>query len=188
MTSMNLRPIDELGYPGRTYKFYNGSVVYPFGYGLSYTQFTYAVTSPQKTVSKKLASNQHCVQLSFNNTAYIPACHAARASDLACNQDDITIDVSVTNTGKVDGTETVILFSRPPQGIVGAPIKQVIGFQSVFVAAGQTQVVTFSINSCKTLSIVTGSAYVALPTGQHTIVVGSGSNAIEFPFQVSINK
>ncbi|XP_008810094.3 probable beta-D-xylosidase 2 [Phoenix dactylifera] len=188
MTSMNLRPIDELDYPGRTYKFYNGSTIYQFGYGLSYTQFTYAVTSTQKGLSKKLQFNQHCVQLSYNHSAYIPPCHGARISDLACNQEDITIDVSVTNTGKVDGTETVILFSRPPQGLDDAPIKQVIGFQSVFVAAGATEVVTFKLISCNTLSIVTGSAYVALPAGQHTIVVGTGDNSIEFPFQVSIKK
>ncbi|KDP30466.1 hypothetical protein JCGZ_16145 [Jatropha curcas] len=31
-TSLQLRPNDELSYPGRTYKFFNGSTVYPFGY------------------------------------------------------------------------------------------------------------------------------------------------------------
>ncbi|XXG84676.1 hypothetical protein AAC387_Pa10g2142 [Persea americana] len=39
MTSMQMRPVEELGYPGRTYKFFNSTTVYPFGYGLSYTQF-----------------------------------------------------------------------------------------------------------------------------------------------------
>ena len=39
MTSMQIRPVEELGYPGRTYKFFNSTTVYPFGYGLSYTQF-----------------------------------------------------------------------------------------------------------------------------------------------------
>ncbi|RXH98993.1 hypothetical protein DVH24_011318 [Malus domestica] len=43
MKSMPLRPIDTLGYPGRTYKLLNGSTVYPFGYGLSYTQFNYTL-------------------------------------------------------------------------------------------------------------------------------------------------
>ncbi|KAM1045506.1 hypothetical protein FF1_036454 [Malus domestica] len=35
--------LDTLGYPGRTYKLLNGSTVYPFGYGLSYTQFNYTL-------------------------------------------------------------------------------------------------------------------------------------------------
>ncbi|XWS39313.1 hypothetical protein CRYUN_Cryun18bG0040800 [Craigia yunnanensis] len=35
ITSMSLRPVGN--YPGRTYKFFNGSTVYSFGYGLSYT-------------------------------------------------------------------------------------------------------------------------------------------------------
>lgn len=29
------------GYPGRTYQYYSGDAVYPFGYGLSYTDFVY---------------------------------------------------------------------------------------------------------------------------------------------------
>ena len=31
--------------PGRTYRFYNGKAVVPFGYGLSYTSFAYNVTT-----------------------------------------------------------------------------------------------------------------------------------------------
>lgn len=46
MTSMPLRPADSFGYPGRTYKFYNGAAVYPFGYGLSYTEFRNELASP----------------------------------------------------------------------------------------------------------------------------------------------
>uniref|UniRef100_N1QRP3 Putative beta-D-xylosidase 2 n=1 Tax=Aegilops tauschii TaxID=37682 RepID=N1QRP3_AEGTA len=42
MTSMELRPVPKHGYPGRTYKFYQGlEVPYPFGYGLNYTKFLY---------------------------------------------------------------------------------------------------------------------------------------------------
>ena len=46
MTSMPLRPVDSFAYPGRTYKLYNGSTVYPFGHGLSYTEFKNELAFP----------------------------------------------------------------------------------------------------------------------------------------------
>ncbi|RRT70930.1 hypothetical protein B296_00022295 [Ensete ventricosum] len=180
---MKLRPVDELGYPGRTYKFYNGTTIYPFGYGLSYTAFSYSVVSTQRYVDKKLAPNSHCTLLRYNQTAYVPPCHAARVDDLDC-ADDISVTVEVKNTGSLDGSDAVILYSQAPDGILGAPIKQVVGFERVLVEAGKIRNVTFSLCSCKSLSIVTDSAYVAVPSGQHTFIVGSGDNAIPFAFHV----
>ncbi|OAY62547.1 Beta-xylosidase/alpha-L-arabinofuranosidase 2 [Ananas comosus] len=184
MTSMQLRPNDDLGFPGRTYKFYNGSTVYPFGFGLSYTNFIYTVVSTQRSVEKELGLGRHCHQLQYNTSAYIPPCQAAIVEDLSCDDDDVAIDVLVTNTGTVDGSHVVVLYATAPEGIIGAPIKQVIGFQRVFVAAGKSEVASFKLQSCRSLSIVTGSAYVALPAGEHTISVGDGVGAVQFPFQV----
>lgn len=44
MTDMRMRHDQGSGYPGRTYshRFYNGLKVYEFGYGLSYTNYSYA--------------------------------------------------------------------------------------------------------------------------------------------------
>nr|CAD1821887.1 unnamed protein product [Ananas comosus var. bracteatus] len=184
MTSMQLRPNDDLGFPGRTYKFYNGSMVYPFGFGLSYTNFIYTAVSTQRSVEKELGLGRHCHQLQYNTSAYIPPCQAAIVEDLSCDDDDVAIDVLVTNTGTVDGSHVVVLYATAPEGIIGAPIKQVIGFQRVFVAAGKSEVASFKLQSCRSLSIVTGSAYVALPAGEHTISVGDGDGAVQFPFQV----
>ncbi|KAJ9562475.1 hypothetical protein OSB04_007635 [Centaurea solstitialis] len=45
MNDMNMRPNPSRGYPGRTYRFYTGDVVYGFGHGLSYTNYTYDLLS-----------------------------------------------------------------------------------------------------------------------------------------------
>ncbi|XBI11103.1 hypothetical protein VPH35_138227 [Triticum aestivum] len=56
MTSMELRPVPKHGYPGRTYKFYQGlEVPYPFGYGLNYTKFLYK-TGTNGTASRSTIS------------------------------------------------------------------------------------------------------------------------------------
>ncbi len=38
----DLPPFDSYGMAGRTYRFYHGTPLYPFGYGLSYTTFAYS--------------------------------------------------------------------------------------------------------------------------------------------------
>ena len=44
MTNYHMAPFD--GNPGRTYKYYAGDVLYPFGHGLSYTKTTVAAAAP----------------------------------------------------------------------------------------------------------------------------------------------
>ncbi|MFV0606395.1 MAG: glycoside hydrolase family 3 C-terminal domain-containing protein [Niabella sp.] len=51
-TDKDIPPYDSYAMQGRTYRYYSGDVLYPFGYGLSYTQFTYAwLQAPQKIYS-----------------------------------------------------------------------------------------------------------------------------------------
>ncbi|KAL5995141.1 hypothetical protein ACLOJK_025199 [Asimina triloba] len=184
MTSMKFRPDDALGYPGRTYKFYNGSTVYPFGYGLSYTNFCIRLVSAVRTIKTELGPLQHCQQMQYEPGAYIPPCHAVKVDDLQC-QDTIDFEVEVENAGDMDGSHVLLVYSIPPQGYVGAPSKQVVDFLRVFVEAGCSATVSFSVNACKALSMVTESAYVVLPWGTHTISVGDGEEAVTFPIHVN---
>ena len=184
MTSMPLRPVHSLGYPGRTYKFFNGSTVYPFGYGLSYTKFNYTLVSSQSSLPINLNKLQHCRDLDYDSDSFKPECPAVLVDDLECNK-YIEFEVEVQNVGSKDGDEVVIVYSNPPAGITDAPIKQVIGFKRVFVKAGESQNVKFALDACKSLGIVNYNAYKLLPSGGHTIVVGDG--VVSFPIQVSFD-
>ncbi|OVA16673.1 Glycoside hydrolase [Macleaya cordata] len=186
MTSMPLRPIQELGYPGRTYKFFTGSTVYPFGYGLSYTNFSYHLTSSERSLNVQLDTSQHCRDLSFHNDSFRPPCPAVLVSDINCTELVFEVEVEVKNEGKLDGDEVVLVYSKPPAGIAETYTKQLIGFERVFVAAGSSKNVKFVFNACKSLNIVENNGYNLLPSGEHTIIVGDGG--LSFPFQVYLKQ
>jgi len=73
--------------PGRTYRYYTGTPLWEFGYGLSYTSFNLNWTTEIPKVS---ITNQYI--------------------------DDVTYTVNVTNTGTVAGDEVVLAFYKPPSG------------------------------------------------------------------------
>ncbi|XVE99866.1 hypothetical protein REPUB_Repub03eG0238500 [Reevesia pubescens] len=147
MSSMSLRPVDSLGYPGRTYKFFNGS------------------TAP--TLS----------QLELHKQIFLPA---VSVDDLTCENEIVfEVEVEVQNIGDKDGNEVVMVYSKPPEGIVGTHFKQVIGFERVFVAAKQSQKVKFVFNACKSLRIVDDSGYTLLSSGLHKIMFGTSSESVD---------
>ena len=89
--------------------------LYPFGYGLSYTTFSYSdVTLDQSSMN-------------ING--------------------EITATVTVTNTGKRDGAEVVQLYIRDLVGSVTRPVKELKGFEKIFLKAGETRQVSFKITS-----------------------------------------
>ena len=130
MTSMSLRPVNN--YPGRTYKFFNGSVVYPFGYGLSYTKFNYTLGSSNMSFNIKLGEDIPCRDMEYmaNNTGK-PPCPAILIADFSC-KDHFELDIEVKNIGAKHGNEVVLVYSKPPTGIVGTHAKQVIVSRAFF--------------------------------------------------------
>ncbi|XVE90787.1 hypothetical protein DITRI_Ditri20bG0104700 [Diplodiscus trichospermus] len=178
MDSMPLRPVDSLNYPGRTYKFFNGSTVYPFGYGLSYTSFKYNLTTKKVPITVKLNRLHHCRNLSYSKKSFEQPCPAVLVDDINCDS-EITFEVEVQNVGDRDGSEVVIVYSKPPEGIVGTHFKQVVGFERVFVAAKKSTKVKFALNACKSFRIVDNKGYTLLPSGLHKILLGTSSETIE---------
>lgn len=74
-------------------------------------------------------------------------------SQLSVSAERIAVDgrvevaVSVTNTGERDGAEVVQLYAGDPVAQVTRPLKQLIGFARVALAAGQTRRVSFSVHA-----------------------------------------
>ncbi|XVE81598.1 hypothetical protein DITRI_Ditri15bG0077800 [Diplodiscus trichospermus] len=180
MTSMALRPVDK--YPGRTYKFFNGSTVYPFGYGLSYTSFKYEHKPKEITFDIKLNRLQHCHGLPYKDGAPKQDCHSVSVDDLSCNY-EINLEIKVQNVGQKDGSDVVMVYSVPPEGLQGTPIKQLVGFERVYLHAKESKTVKFALNACKSLNIVDVSGYRLLPSGLHKIVVGDLSIPVKVNYK-----
>ena len=124
-------------------------VVYPFGYGLSYTTFDV------ETVSAGVV-NSNCT--SEANKLYAK--------------------VRVTNTGKFSGKEVVQVYIAKPQGKLGKPAKELAAFEKTReLQPGESQlmILTWEINdmaSYDDLGKVKKSTYV-LEAGSYDIYVGT---------------
>ncbi|MDO9551875.1 beta-glucosidase BglX [Rhodonellum sp.] len=57
----------------------------------------------------------------------------------------IKASISVSNMGKYDGAEVVQLYIRDVVGSITRPVKELKGFQKIFLKAGETKTVTFDI-------------------------------------------
>ncbi|GMI69464.1 beta-xylosidase 2, BETA-XYLOSIDASE 2 [Hibiscus trionum] len=159
MTNMAMRSSPRRNYPGRTYRFYKGPVVYPFGYGLSYTNFVHTIVGAPDVVAVPLDGHRH----SRNATVLGKA---IKVNHARCNKLSVGLRVNVKNTGSKDGTHTMLVFSTPPAGH-WAPHKQLVAFAKVHVPAGSEQQVGISIHVCKFLSVVDTSGVRRIPIGVH---------------------
>lgn len=172
MTNMAMRASKSTGYPGRTYRFYNGPMVYPFGYGLSYTHFVHTLASAPKMVSVPMDGHRRGNNSNISNKA-IKVTHAR------CSKLSISLDVDVKNVGSKDGTHTLLVFSTPPAGKgQWAPHKQLVAFEKVHVLANAQQRVRVNIHVCKLLSVVDTSGTRRIPMGEHSLHIGDVKHSI----------
>ena len=117
--------------------------LFPFGYGLSYTTFTYSnleISKPKMTAGEKLK-----------------------------------VTVKVKNTGNYDGKEVVQLYIRDVVGSVSRPMKELKGFQKIFLKKGEEKQVTFEIGIDDLKFYNSDLQFVAEP-GNFEVFVGTNSD------------
>lgn len=89
----------------------------------------------------------------------------------SCSLSKFSIRISVTNDGDMDGSHVLLLFSRVPQTIQGAPQKQLVGFDRVHVPAHKSVQTSLLIDPCEFLSFGNDQGNRILALGEHTLIL-----------------
>ena len=120
--------------------------LYPFGFGLSYTTFSYGELKLSKT---SLKGNQ-----------------------------TLTASIDLVNSGNYDGAEVVQLYIRDVVGSITRPVKELKGFQKIFLKAGERKTVTFNI-STNDLKFYNNELKYDWEPGEFIILVGGNSRDVK---------
>ena len=147
------------------YRYYDKKkmdVLFPFGYGLSYTDFTYS--NMKVTVNGKNAADV----------------------DVIKETDEIVVSADITNTGNCDGAEIVQLYIKNPVVYEIRPEKELRDFAKVFLKAGETKTVTFMLNARAFSYYETRIHDWYAESGDYEILLASSSRDIRLQYTVSI--
>lgn len=147
------------------YRYYDKKkmdVLFPFGYGLSYTDFTYS--NMKVTVNGKNAADVNVIK----------------------ETDEIVVSADITNTGNCDGAEIVQLYIKNPVVYEIRPEKELRDFAKVFLKAGETKTVTFTLNARAFSYYETRIHDWYAESGDYEILLASSSRDIRLQDTVSI--
>ena len=129
------------------YKDITSDPLYPFGHGLSYTEFKYGVVTLSASKVKR--------------------------------GEKLSAEVTVTNTGKRDGLETVHWFISDPYCSITRPVKELKYFEKQSIKAGETKIFRFDIDLERDLGFVDGNGKRFLEAGEYYIQVKDQKVKIE---------
>ncbi|MDG5491327.1 beta-glucosidase BglX [Psychroserpens sp. SPM9] len=88
----------------------------------------------------------------------------------------INISVEVTNSGNYDGKEVIQLYIRDLIGSVTRPVKELKGFQKVFIEKGETKTVRFTL-SVEDLKFYNYDLEFIAEPGDFEVFIGTNSDA-----------
>lgn len=130
------------------------TALYPFGYGLSYTTFSYSEPSVEKQE------------------------YSLRCKDGQYSLDTpVKVSVTVTNTGKTAGAETVQLYVRDMAGSVARPLRELKGFEKVMLQPGESRTVEFTLTA-DDLAFYTPNLDRVIEPGEFSVMTGGSSSDV----------
>ncbi len=128
--------------------------LFPFGYGLSYTQFSYGnVALSRSTLPLREANRENAQKL-------------------------ITATVTVTNTGSRPGLEIVQCYVRNLGASVEQPVRSLKGFTRVMLKPGESKQVSFDLGFPE-LSFYNADSKAVIEPTHYTVWIGGSSLATE---------
>lgn len=130
--------------------------LYPFGYGLSYTYFSYS--------NFRLSSQE-----------------AGISNEEATEWQDgkkITASVTVKNNGSRDADEIVQLYIRDMVASISRPVKELKGFQRIHLAVGESKEVSFDITP-DMLKFYNADLKHVIEPGDFQIMIGTNSKDVK---------
>ena len=96
---------------------------------------------------------------------------SCKYSNLAFDEKKFALRVDVTNTGELDGAETVQVYCRDLVSSILTPVMQLISFQKIELSAGETKTVTFALDK-NDFSLVTPDEKRVVEPGAFAVMVG----------------
>jgi len=90
----------------------------------------------------------------------------------------IQASVTITNNGNYDGAEVVQLYIRDLVGSITRPVKELKGFQKVFLKKGESKKVTFNI-SPEDLKFYDNNLKFDWEAGEFNIMIGTSSEEVK---------
>ncbi|MEK4439153.1 beta-glucosidase BglX [Paenibacillus sp. FSL K6-2862] len=102
-------------------------------------------------------------------------------------EESVDIEVSVSNTGKFDGKETIQLYMRDRFASVTRPVKMLTDFRQIFLQSGETGTVQFSIREEMLRFVGSHMKYQSEP-GDFDVYIGTSSQDTPLTFSFSFHR
>ena len=141
---------------GRTYRYFDGPVIYPFGHGISFTTFELNWSPPPPSISTifQSASDSRVYTVEVKNSGSV------------YTADEVVLAFMKPRKATIPSLST----ASPPVPVV---IKQLFDFERVRLAPGATQKLTFHVNATS-LALVDGDGHTSLHPGEYEVVFSRG--------------